>query len=134
MNATFEEKLRKIAEILAKQKPHLRFFGLVHRSNFPNRWDLIVCSDKLEPHSLGATKYIVGLLGKKLTGVEMARIARVVVLGVDNKLVAALIENPHIQPAELRLLHPSEQFDVPPIVLWPEHETVAAGSGTRRRQ
>ena len=38
-------KLKRVAEIVAKEKPKLHFFGLVHRVDVPDRWDLRVSSD-----------------------------------------------------------------------------------------
>ena len=50
MTDTFATGLEKAADIVAREKPTLHFFGLVHRvDGLPHRWDLLVSSDQLKP-------------------------------------------------------------------------------------
>jgi hypothetical protein len=112
------EKLKKVAERVNAEKPELHFFALVHRVDAPDRWDLLVSSDKLEPWSMDALKYIVGHLKKVLSADEITRIAQVVVLPRDSKVISSLNHNPQVQAGELSFLHPADRFDQA-FVIWP---------------
>jgi len=112
------EKLKKIAENVNAEKPRLHFFALVHRVDAPDRWDLLVSSDKLEPWSMDALKYVVAHLKKTLTADEITRISQVVVLPRDSKVISSLNQNPQIQAGELSLLHRADRFDQA-YVVWP---------------
>ena len=111
-------KLKRVAEIVAKEKPKLHFFGLVHRVDVPDRWDLLVSSDKLAPWSMEALKYIAGQLKKALTADEIIRIARIVALPRNNAVIASLAKSDAIDSDEIEGLHPADNFDQT-ITIWP---------------
>lgn len=125
------DKLKRIAAIVDAEKPKLHFFALVHRVDTPDRWDLLVSSDKLEPWSMEALKYIVGRLKKELTAEEMIRISQVVALPPDNKVIASLNENRRIRTGELSFLHPADRFDRA-YVIWPLENARQAMQGKSR--
>lgn len=115
------DKLKKIAAVVDAEKPKLHFFALVHRVDTPDRWDLLVSSDKLEPWSMEALKYIVGHLKKELTAEEIIRISQVVALPRDNKVIASLNQNRQIRSGELSVLQPADRFDRA-YIIWPAGE------------
>ncbi|MFI5380939.1 MAG: hypothetical protein ACHRHE_16700 [Tepidisphaerales bacterium] len=111
-------KLEKVADVVADEKPRLRFFGLVHRITSPwDRWDLLVCSDKLAPRSIEAIRYILEVLkAKKLTREEMIRIARIVVLPRNNELIAALSEDEQLPLGKVYGLHSMDDPDTAVVI------------------
>ena len=111
-------KLDKVADVVAEEKPKLRFFGLVHRITSPwDRWDVLVCSDKLVPRSIEAIRYILGVLkAKKLTRAEMIRIARIVVLPRNHELIAALNEDEQLPLGKFYGLRSMEDPDSAVII------------------
>ncbi len=117
MNA-FVNKLKKIAVVVARERPTLHFFGLVHRVDAPDRWDLLVSSDQLAPWSMEALNYLADLLKKELTSQELVRIARIVALPQENDVVTSLIQNPQLRSGELSTLPPRDRFDKA-VVIWP---------------
>jgi len=115
------ERLTKVAEVVADEKKNLHFFGLVHRTNaMHDRWDLLVSSDKLTAWSHEALKYIVEKLKKvgKLPADDMVRIARIVALPPNNKVID-LIEDERVPPGKLSVLHHADRFDQA-LVIWPK--------------
>ena len=130
MSPKLQEKLARIANIIAKGKQQLHLVAVIRSSRLSDRWDFIISSDSLVPHSHDAIKYVADLLKKNLTTQELIKIARIVVLSPSNRLVATLVENPKTRPDELNLLlHASDRFDMPPIVLWPPQAAPMATSG-----
>jgi hypothetical protein len=122
----FINKLKKVAETVAAEK-QLDFFGLVHHESAPpDLWDLLVSARKLVPWSADAIRYIVGLLRKELTDEEMVRIAQVVALPRDNKLVAALNNN-GFMGGRIPGLHPMDHPDLA-LVIWPQKPIQSAKS------
>jgi hypothetical protein len=128
---TLLERLKKVASIVNAERPKLHFFGLVHPVDAPDGWDLLVSSDRLEPWSMEALRYIVGRLKKALTAKEMVRIAQVVVLPRNHKAIAGLRQNQQIRPGELTFLRPADRFDQA-IVIWAENGARRAQHATKR--
>jgi hypothetical protein len=129
MNA-FVKKLSRIAADMAAEKPKLHFFGLVHRADAPDLWDLLVSSDKLEPWSMQALRYVAARLKKVLTAEELVKISRIVVLPRKNKAITALTQNPQIRLGEISFLHPADRFDQA-VVIWPAEKARQEVHATR---
>ena len=125
------EKLKRVAETVNSERPKLHFFALVHRVDAPDRWDLLVSADKLKPWSMDALKYVAALLKTELTVDEIVRIAQVVVLPRDSKVIISLSEDRQVQPGELTFLHPSDRFDQA-YVIWPAAEVRQSLHGNSR--
>jgi hypothetical protein len=121
------EKLKKIAAEIAREKPTLHFFGLVHRVDAPDRWDLLVSSDKLAPWSMPALKYIAERLQKLLTANEIVQIARVVALPPDNDVILQLLESPQDRRGDVSFLRPAERFDRA-LRIWPALDRLAVAT------
>jgi hypothetical protein len=109
MKALFE-KLGEVAATVAAEKGELYFFGLVHRVDAPDRWDLLVSSEQLEPWSLKALNYLVERLRKVLADQEMVEIARIVSLPRDNKVIKRLSQDDQIRLGNLGVPQ-DDQFD-----------------------
>ena len=107
---TLYDKLEIVADIIATEKPDLHFFGLVHRLEAPDRWDLLVSAGQLEPWTLKSLNYVVGRLRKVLTDEEMVRIARVVAMPKDNEVIRWLSHTDQVQPRKLSILN-DDRFD-----------------------
>jgi hypothetical protein len=121
------EKLQKVAQAVEQEKPELHFFGLVHRNDTPDRWDLLVSSDQLVPWSFAALNYIAGHLQKILTTEERVRIAQIVALPRNHPLLKDLNEQDQILPGGPGGLHPMDQPDQA-IVIWPHIKKLRAHS------
>jgi len=114
------DKLTRVAEEIAADKPELHFFGLVHRAEAPDRWDLLVSSDQLVPWSMKALNFVVEHLKKILTTEEMVQIAQVVALPRDNKIIQSLKRNPRAWHGSLNDARP--RIDEA-VVIWPMKES-----------
>jgi hypothetical protein len=121
----FVNKLKKVADEVAREKSKLYFFGLVRRDDAPpNRWDLLVSSERLQPWSLEAINYIVEQLKKKLTADEMIRIARIVVLPRNNSLITDLLKDSQaVAGVSGSNLHPMDQPDRA-MIIWPVRKSL----------
>src|SRR5271154_6971447 len=106
MTDSLRNKLKKVAAIVAAEKPKLHFFGLIHRVDVPDRWDLLVSSDKLAPWSMEALNYIADHLKKVLTAKEIISIAQIVALPRNNSVIASLTKGERIDSGEITGLHP----------------------------
>jgi hypothetical protein len=123
-------KLKKMATRLAKEKPKLHLFALVHRVEAPDRWDLLVSSDKLAPWSMNALNYIVPRLKKALTIEEIIKISQVVVLPPTNAVVTSLANYAHTETGDISGLYPTDRFDRV-YVIWPLSEQSKAVLSTQ---
>lgn len=97
------EKLTQLAETLEKQRGPFAFFGLVHRVEALDLWDVIASAPWLVNEG-GFTEGIMDLsrrVSEVLSRDEMLRLSRVAVLAPDHKAIAALLENGEIVPGRL---------------------------------
>jgi hypothetical protein len=117
--SSFFDKLNRLAKVVARERPKLYFFGLVHRIEAPHdRWDLLLSSEKLEPWSMDALKYVAAHLKEELTDEEIIRISQIVALPKDHPVILALSKNGDHVPGDIDGLRPADDFDQI-YVLWP---------------
>jgi hypothetical protein len=107
---TLSAKLKRKLEKVAAAIPKLHFLGVVHRTNAPDRWDLLVSAGELTPWSLDALKSIDKCLKEvgKLSAEELVTFAQIVALPPKNEVIQTLSQNGHIQAKSLR---PADRFD-----------------------
>ena len=93
----FSERLEKLARLIDDDKG-LDFLGLVHRTDAPDRWDLVVSSPALEPGGVDALRYVAGRLPKALKKSEIISLARIVALPRENELLSRLSQDERVRP------------------------------------
>jgi hypothetical protein len=119
---TWLDKLRMVAQVVAREKPKLHFFGLVPHALLPDRWDLLISSDQLDRSGMESLRYIIKQLKKRLTTREFLKIGQMVIMPRDKALLKKLN-----QPGEFSVerLHGLYRFNLPDevVVIWPTRKT-----------
>jgi len=120
LSGKFADKLANAASSMAAHKPKLRLVGLAQRESVPpDRWDLLVSSDQLKPGSIDSIRYVVDQLKSSgFKAADMVRIARIVVLPANNKLIKRLIESDEPFAEPIPGLHRTDYCDKM-YVIWP---------------
>jgi len=115
---TWLDKLRKIAERIAREKPKLHFVGLVPHEILPDQWDLLISSDQLDRKGMEGLRYLDKTLKKHLTTREFLKITQMVIMPHDRAMLKKLNEPGEFSAERLHSLY---RFDPPDevIVIWP---------------
>jgi hypothetical protein len=111
-------KLEKMATVIAKEKPTLHFMGLVPHHELPDRWHLLISSDKLDNRRMESLHYVVALLGKHLTLKNRVKVSRIVIMPHDKAFIKTITEPGEFKAGRLQSLYPYDPPDEV-IVLWP---------------
>jgi hypothetical protein len=112
-----------VAATVAREKPVLHFFGIAHAvDGLWDRWDLLVSSDQLEPWRMASLTYIANHLRNTLQSDDLVRIAHIVALPADNKIIQSLIQDDQITRGKLVSLSHDANFDQV-FVMWPKKQS-----------
>jgi hypothetical protein len=113
------EKMRKVADLIAIEKPRLRFLGLVHRTGAPLGWDVVIAADPLAPRTADALDYVAKRLKKVMKVSELVQISRIVVLPRNHHVIKELTRDNELKPGQLSPVFPPDRFDQA-VMIWPD--------------
>jgi hypothetical protein len=90
---TLFSKFGRVADAMAKDLGSLEFFGLIHRTDNVDAWDVVVASSALPANEEKAIDVIATYIEKVLAAKEMVHISQLVPVSPDNDIVRELIDD-----------------------------------------
>lgn len=89
-------KLKLLLLELGKEERPMLIFALFLRGDAPDRWDLVVSAPWLDSGNVDSYKNIATKVQDRLSTEEIVQLARVVILDVDDPVVAFLQDEYHV--------------------------------------
>ncbi len=81
------EKLKKLGNLIKKEKGEVYLLAAFEHEEIQDRWDIIVSAEKLEADRLNSVRFVVDKLKTLLNKEEIVKVSKVVLFDKNDKII-----------------------------------------------